>query len=133
MAKVDIKGNHRVSRPSASGKVIEYHYAWRGGPRFWRSGMSIAVNGPDYFSAYRQALEGRNPSKGLFREVMAAYLDAPKSAPSPTAGATSSNPGRPITCSPTLAPSWRGRWTRASLAITTYATLPRYTPPTAAS
>jgi len=78
MVKVDIKGIHRTTYKSASGVVKGYHYAWRGGPRFWRSDSGMKLNGADYFAAYRQALEGRNPSKGLFREVIAAYLDAPE-------------------------------------------------------
>lgn len=78
MVKLEVRGIHRVRKALASGKVVFYHYAWRGGPRFWTSKSAVALQGPDYFAAYREALEGRAPSKGLFREVIMAYLDSPE-------------------------------------------------------
>lgn len=78
MVRIDVKGIHRVTYTTPSAAVIQYHYAWRGGPRFWRSDTGPALHGPDYFAAYRAALEARNPSKGLFREVLLAYLNSPE-------------------------------------------------------
>lgn len=78
MAQVTIKGIHRVRRTLRSGKEVEYHYAWRGGPRFWQSGTKIPPNGPDYFAAYKAALDERNPSHGLFREILTDYLGSPE-------------------------------------------------------
>jgi hypothetical protein len=78
MARVDVKGIHRVTYTAASGAAIQYHYAWRGGPRFWRSDTGPKMHGPDYFAAYRNALEARSPSKGLFREILVAYQASPE-------------------------------------------------------
>lgn len=78
MVLVEIKGIHRVTKALAGGKTVIYHYAWRGGPRFWRSDSRITLEGPDYFAAYRAALEQRNPSTGLFREIIIAYLESPE-------------------------------------------------------
>jgi len=74
MAQLLVKGVHRVTKTLKSGETVQYHYAWRGGPRFWASTTGISKNGPDYWAAYRDALEDRNPSKGLFREIITAYL-----------------------------------------------------------
>ena len=49
MARVTIKGVHVVRRRLASGRVVEYHYAWRGGPR---------LEGKPGSAAYLAALEG---------------------------------------------------------------------------
>lgn len=78
MVRVDVQGIHRVRKTLASGKAVEYHYAWRGGPRFWRSDEKVPLAGPDYFAAYRSALETRSPSRGLFREVIIAFLESPE-------------------------------------------------------
>ncbi|WP_431299420.1 tyrosine-type recombinase/integrase [Tabrizicola sp. BL-A-41-H6] len=78
MVQVNIKGIHRVTKTLANGALVQYHYAWRGGPKFWRSDSKIALEGPDYFAAYKTALEHRNPSQGLFREIIIAYLASPE-------------------------------------------------------
>lgn len=77
MVLVEIKGIHRVKKTLASKAEVHYHYAWRGGPKFWRSDSRVALEGPDYFVAYRSALDNRNPSHGLFREIIIAYLGSP--------------------------------------------------------
>lgn len=75
MARVEVKGIHRVTKTLAGGRTVEYHYAWRGGPRFWSSCDGHGAGGPDYWKAYRDAIEDRNPSKGLFRgEVILPFL-----------------------------------------------------------
>ncbi len=52
-----MKGIHRVKRKLASGKRVEYHYAWRGGPRFWDSRSGIEKGSPEYSAAYRRAAD----------------------------------------------------------------------------
>lgn len=78
MGRVTIKGIHRIRRKLATGREVEYHYAWRGGPRFWTSTGKIPRDGPDYFAAYTAALDQRSPSHGLFREVILDYLGSPE-------------------------------------------------------
>lgn len=55
MAKPKIKGVHIVPKQTKSGKK-EYHYAFRGGPRFWDSSMGPAT-GPAYHKAYARIME----------------------------------------------------------------------------
>jgi hypothetical protein len=56
MAKPEIKRVHIVRKKTAKGDVKEYHYAFRGGPRFWDSSMGAAT-GPAYHKAYARILE----------------------------------------------------------------------------
>ena len=55
MPKPEIKGVHIVRKTTAKG-VKEYHYAFRGGPRFWDTSMGPAT-GPTYHKAYARILE----------------------------------------------------------------------------
>jgi integrase len=57
----------------ASGPAA-YHYAWRGGPRFWSSSSGTPEGGPAYRAAYQKAVEGQQPDTGKFRVVIRAYL-----------------------------------------------------------
>lgn len=69
MVTVLLKGVHVVRMRLASGKVAEYHYAWRGGPR-----LTGEPGSPEYVSAYQQAHASRKqPTTGTFREVLIAY------------------------------------------------------------
>lgn len=78
MVRVEIKGIHRVTKRLSGGRLVEYHYAWRGGPRFWRSDTGPAKQGPDYWALYQGAVSERDPTKGTFREVLRAYLASPE-------------------------------------------------------
>ena len=55
MPLVDLKGLHRVRKTLACGKVAEYHYAYRGGPKFWDSNAAFKLGTPDYFEAFIEA------------------------------------------------------------------------------
>lgn len=55
MVSIKLAGIHRVYKTLASGKVVEYHYAFRGGPQFWRSTSGILLGGADYLAAFRGA------------------------------------------------------------------------------
>lgn len=57
MVRVQLKGVHRVR-----GKGGEYHYLFRGGPRFWRSADG-EVGGLAYMAAYALALAEREAAK----------------------------------------------------------------------
>jgi integrase len=72
------KGIHRVKAKLANKTRVEYHYAWRGGPKFWTSTSGIAKHSPDYWAAYHDACAERRPDRGLFREVLNAYLNSPQ-------------------------------------------------------
>lgn len=78
MSRVQIKGIHRVKKTLASGKVVEYHYIARGGAKFWSSLDKVPKNGPAYFELYKEALEETPHAKGLFREIILAYLKSPE-------------------------------------------------------
>lgn len=78
MVRIDVRGIHRVTKKLASGKTVEYHYAFRGGPRFWRSDSGVPRHGPEYFAAYHEVLEQQQPSRGKFRSVLMSYLDSPE-------------------------------------------------------
>lgn len=69
-----VKGIHRVRTTLAGGREVRYHYAWRGGPRFWSSDDGVTENGPDYWAAYNEALKERRPDTGRFRQVINAFL-----------------------------------------------------------
>lgn len=73
-----IKGIHRVRSKIADGTTVEYHYVFRGGPRFWTSLGKVPKNGPAYFQLYTEALGDRSPALGKFREIIIKYLKSPE-------------------------------------------------------
>jgi integrase len=73
--KRPVKGIHRVKKKLASGPAA-YHYAWRGGPRFWSSTDRVTEDGPAYWAAYQKAVEGYAPAKGKFRQILQAFLSS---------------------------------------------------------
>jgi integrase len=74
-----MKGVHRVRKRLASGQLAEYHYAWRGGPRFWDNTMEPRVGSMEYIDLYREIIAshraGPNP-KGTFQEIINEFLDS---------------------------------------------------------
>lgn len=78
MTRVQIKGIHRVKKTLTCGKIAEYHYIERGGPRFWASTDLVEKNGPAYFALYQEAIKETTPCKNLFREVIKGYLNSPE-------------------------------------------------------
>ena len=42
----ELKGVHKVRKKLASGKIVYYYYAWRGGPRASPTGRPAAAPGP---------------------------------------------------------------------------------------
>lgn len=60
MVKMSVKGIHRVKKRLKTGKTVEYHYAWRGGPKL------IGRPGSD---EYLESLhEARQRAKRIFAE-----------------------------------------------------------------
>lgn len=78
MALVKIKGINRVKKRLASGEIVEHHYAYRGGGKFWTSASGIPKESPAYWAAYNQTIAEERPSHGHFREVLRAYLESPE-------------------------------------------------------
>ena len=75
--RINLKGVHRVRKRLAGGSLAEYHYAWRGGPRFWDNSMEIRPHSLDYVDAYRAACAQRSAARnvrGTFQEVINEFL-----------------------------------------------------------
>lgn len=74
MVSVELKGIHVVRMRLASGKVAEYHYAWRGGPR-----LSGEPGSADYITSFQEAHGARKTvPKGALRSIIAAFKAAPE-------------------------------------------------------
>ena len=77
MTRISIKHIHKVRKKLANGKDAEYHYLYRGGPRFWSSSDLVPLGGPAYFELYQEAITETKPSRHKFREIICAYLKNP--------------------------------------------------------
>ncbi len=76
LARVELKGIHRVRRKLAEGTVREHHYAWRGGPKFWSSDSGVRKGSADYIAALTAVAE-RLKTDGLSAPAMIdAFLDS---------------------------------------------------------
>ena len=71
-----VKGIHRVKKTLSGGRKVEYHYAWRGGPRFWDSKTAIQKGGAGYWAAYHEAVQSRRSDTGQFRQVIVDFLES---------------------------------------------------------
>lgn len=76
MARITLKGIHRVRMKLRDGTVREYHYAWRGkgAPKFWSSESAVKVGSAEYLAALAECAPKGEMSKGLFREVILGFL-----------------------------------------------------------
>lgn len=76
MAKIDLKGIHRVRMKLRDGSMAEYHYAWRGkgAPCFWKSGSGVALGSAAYIEALAAATPSASAARGLFREIILHFL-----------------------------------------------------------
>ena len=74
--RIDLKGIHRIRKRLANGALAEYHYAWRGGPRFWDSTKPFGKDSVEYVDAYQQIMRKRKPSEGTFQAVINAFLES---------------------------------------------------------
>lgn len=74
MVAVQLKGVHVVRMRLRSGKVANYHYAWRGGPRLPGEPGSL-----DYITAFEQAHRARKrPSGPAFTSLITMYRASPE-------------------------------------------------------
>ena len=76
MARIELKGIHRVRRRLANGQKREHHYAWRGGPKFWTSDSDVQLNSPEYVAALAAVTSRPKPAKLLTSEMVDAYLSS---------------------------------------------------------
>jgi len=74
VVSVELKGIHVVRARLAGGKVAEYHYAWRGGPR-----LSGAPGSAEYLSGYQTAHNTRKaPQTGTLRQLATMFRASPE-------------------------------------------------------
>lgn len=55
-------------------RVVYYHYAWRGGPRFWSSITEIKENSAQYIAAFAEAGKQAQDGSGKFRDIIQMYM-----------------------------------------------------------
>jgi len=74
--RVHLKGVHRVRKTLADGTLVEYHYAWRGGPRIWDKSMAFGQNSIEYVEAFRHATMARTVTKGTFQNIIDEFFSS---------------------------------------------------------
>mgnify|MGYP003674209253 CR=1 FL=1 len=72
--RVHLKGVHRVRKTLADGTRVEYHYAWRSGPRIWDQSKLYGQNSIEYVEAFRAALNAHTQTKGTFQDIVDAFF-----------------------------------------------------------
>ena len=65
---------YRVKSKLKDGTVVQYHYLFRGGPRFWSSKDGSAEDGPAYWDAYAAAMAKLPEHAPIFRKLLRLYL-----------------------------------------------------------
>lgn len=75
MAGGKLTGVHNVRKRMASGRFRHYHYAYRGGPMFWHSGMPHGEGSPQYIADLAKH-QGPIRADGKFRSVISRYLSS---------------------------------------------------------
>jgi hypothetical protein len=68
--QVEVAGVHRVRKRLASGRLVEYHYAFRGGPKVWKTGDPHPPGSPVYMQTLSAALGEANKVKTKFRQLI---------------------------------------------------------------
>lgn len=58
-----MKHIHRVKKILACGGTREYHYVFRGGPKFWDTSMGFGSGEPEYYVAYADHMKAFLPKK----------------------------------------------------------------------
>lgn len=70
-----IRGVHRVKKKLADGTVKRFHYAFRGGPKFWDSSLSFGEDSDAYVFAYNDTVRGLRPEPVHRRTATEAVVD----------------------------------------------------------
>lgn len=76
MARIELKGIHRVRRKLADGSFREHHYAWRGGPKFWDSESEVKLNSPEYIAALTAVATSPKPSNYMTPQMVDDYISS---------------------------------------------------------
>jgi integrase len=72
--RVKLKGVHINHRRLASGQLVTYYYAWRGGPR-----LVGEPGSPEFITSYQAAYSSRRTGdRSLFRSIIVAYRASPE-------------------------------------------------------
>lgn len=74
--RVNLKGVHRVRKKLSDGTRREYHYAWRGGPKFWDSASDVALGSPEYIAAFQEFADKPATAVGTAPAMIDAYLSS---------------------------------------------------------
>ncbi len=70
--RVKLKGLNRVAKRLADGSVIDYYYAWKGGPR-----LEGKLGSPEFIASYNAAVAQKHkPDDRILRFLLDAYQDA---------------------------------------------------------
>lgn len=77
MARLELRGIHRVRRRLADGTYREHHYAWRGGPRFWSSADPYPKGTAEYFGALAAAAPRPAPRGYMVPQMVDDFLSSP--------------------------------------------------------
>lgn len=72
--RVELRGVHRVRKKLTNGVRREYHYAWRGGPLFWRSDSEVKPGSSEYLADLAAKAPKGERAQGKFRQVLIDYL-----------------------------------------------------------
>lgn len=70
MREHKFKGVHRVTKSLSGGANRIYHYAFRGGPKFWDSTMGFGSDSDEYALAYADALRSAGPKTTVARRAL---------------------------------------------------------------
>jgi integrase len=76
VARIELKGIHRVRRKLADGSFREHHYAWRGGPKFWDSQSGVKLNSPEYIAALTEVATSPKPSNYMTPQMVDDYISS---------------------------------------------------------
>lgn len=71
-----IEGVHRARAKIGGGKTRVYHYAWRGGPRFWHSDSGIREGSDAYIEALNKARQRSRAGGSMVPDIVDHYLDS---------------------------------------------------------
>jgi integrase len=72
--RVKLKGIHAIHRRLATGRLVTYYYAWRGGPR-----LVGEPGSPEFVASYQAAHSNRRtPDRSSVRSIIVAFRGSPE-------------------------------------------------------
>lgn len=73
MTRVELRGLHVCRKTLRSGRRVEYHYAYRGGPLIWKTGLPDPPGSPGYVEAFSKVRDPKERNAGRFRALILEY------------------------------------------------------------